>query len=65
MLSLSSQLRLKNLLLSLAKHELEIETLRLQLSSCDAFEPYATYRLMDVVNKKYIQKDDIMFFCME
>jgi hypothetical protein len=65
MLSLSSQLRLKNLLLALAKHELEVEELRLQLAECDAFEPYATYRLMDVVNKKYIQKDDIMFFCME
>jgi hypothetical protein len=29
------------------------------------FEPYATYRLIDAINKKHIVKEDVMFFCME
>jgi hypothetical protein len=65
LLSLSSQLRLKNLLLAVAKHEQEIENMRIQLAKCECFEPYAAYRLMDSINKKSIYKDDIMFFCME
>ena len=65
MLSLSSQLRLKNLLLAVAKHEQEIESIRLQLAQSEGFEPYAAYRIMDSINKKSIYKDDIVFFCME
>ncbi len=56
---------MKNLLLAVAKHELEIEQLRLSLAHAEAFEPYATYRLMDSINKKHIVKEDVMFFCME
>ncbi len=65
MLSLSSQLRLKNLLLSIAKHEQEIENLRLNIAKSEGFEPYAAYRIIDSINKKSIYKDDIVFFCME
>lgn len=59
MLSLSSQLRLKNLLVAIGRHELDIESLRLAISRLDTFEPYAAYRLLDSVNKKAILKDDV------
>ena len=58
-LTLSSQLRLKNLLVTLARHEIEVEQLRIQLARVDAFEPYAAYRLFDSIGKKFILPDDI------
>ena len=62
MLSLSSQIRLKNLLISLASHEKEIESLRQKLANIDEFEPYSCYRLIDNINKKQIGGDDIIQF---
>ena len=65
LLSLSSQLRLKNMLIALARHEQEIESLRLAIAKgIDCFEPYACYRLLDSVNKRSIVADDVRFFCM-
>ncbi len=65
LLSLSSQLRLKNLLMAVAKHEEDIESLRLAMAKAiDCFEPYALYRVFDSVKKKSISADDIRFFCM-
>lgn len=61
MLSLSSQIRLKTLLLSLSKHEQEIEALRQELSMVEEFEPYSAYRLVDTLNKKEITIDDVIF----
>jgi hypothetical protein len=64
LLSLSSQLRLKNLLVALARHEQEIELLRVALAKQPDFEPYAAYRVLDSINKRQICRDDIQFFCM-
>ena len=60
MLSLSAQLRLKNVLIPLAKHEAKIEELRLQLAQIEEFEPYSAYRLVDTLNKKQIGIDDVL-----
>jgi len=65
MLSLSSQLRLKNILMSLATHEREIEGLRLQLCSMPEFEPYCAYRMLDTINKHQLHPDDIHYFFMQ
>ena len=64
MLTLSTQLRLKNLLLALGKHEQLIEDMRLALAVVPCFEPYAAYRVLDSVGKKAIGPDDVRFFCM-
>eukprot|EP00347_Sterkiella_histriomuscorum_P019813 403340201 len=65
MLSLSSQLRLKNLIMSLSKHEQEIEQLRLQLNRIQDFEPYCAYRIIDSINKKEIQAKDLYYFFVQ
>jgi len=49
------------LLLSLSKHEQEIEVLRQELSMVEEFEPYSAYRLVDTLNKKEISIDDVIF----
>ena len=62
MLSLSSQLRLKNLLIAMGRHEQAIESLRCELSNIDEFEPYSAYRLIDNINKKEIHREEIYYF---
>lgn len=62
MLSLSSQLRLKHVILAIAKHEQEIEHLRQQLSQIEHFEPYSSYRLLDTINKKELGAEDFLHF---
>jgi len=65
LLNLSTQLRLKNFLVAVAKQEQEIESLRLAMArSIDCFEPYSVYRIFDTVKKGQIVADDIRFFCM-
>lgn len=51
MLSLSSQLRLKNILMALSAHEQAIESLRLRISKIEGYEPYFAYRMLDTINK--------------
>ena len=62
MLSLSSQLRLKNLLIALSKHEQEIEVLRMKLCQQEDFEPYLAYRMVDTINRGEVHPEDVVYF---
>jgi hypothetical protein len=59
MLSLSSQLRLKNLLMALAVQEGDIEKRRQKLCSFEFFEPYQAFRLIDTLSNRKITVEDI------
>lgn len=48
--------------MSLSKHEQDIEKLRLQLNRIEEFEPYAAYRIIDSINKKEINANDLYYF---
>ncbi|CDW78935.1 ef hand family protein [Stylonychia lemnae] len=48
--------------MSLAKHEQEIEKIRVQLNKIQEFEPYCAYRIIDTINKKEIHPNDLYYF---
>ena len=62
MISQETQLQLAKVILSIARSESALETIRQILAEQQSFSPYTAFRRIDRKNKAFIDKNDLQNF---